>query len=194
MPFKAYDNAMRAKLSETYTDENRNLAPKYQKTTKGELKKEHRLFKALIEKGREAGFISDEDAALAMPPEPTPSRLYGNPKVHKPIIEGTGIPPLREVVATAGSNVEGPGKIVDDHCHPVDESCRSFLMDTQHLLMKVGAENKKGPQPEGTFIFTLDIVALYVNVPTSRGPQVQKKRLLKARMAPPLVEWLRHGV
>ena len=49
--------------------------------------------------------------------------------------------------------------------------------------------NSKGPQPSGTFIFTLDIVGLYINVPTSRGPEVQKKRLLKANMSIPRVEW-----
>ena len=71
---------------------------------------------------------------MALPSEPTPARLYGNPKVHKPAREDLGIPPLREIVSCSGSNTEGLGKLIDSVTRPVDEGCSSFLEDTPHLL------------------------------------------------------------
>ena len=47
-----------------------------------------------------------------------------------------------------------------------------------------------GPQPQGTYIFSLDVVALYPSVPTHKGPDVMKKRLLMAGKPAKLVEWL----
>ena len=101
-----------------------------------------------------------------------------------------GIPPLREIVSCSGSNTEGLGKLVDSFTRPVDESCSSFLQDTPHLLRLIEQLNNVGPQPEGTFIFSLDVVALYPSVPTSRGPYVLRKRLLKAGLSAGLVDWV----
>ena len=108
----------------------------------------------------------------------------------KPPREDLGIPPLREIVSCSGSNTEGLGKLVDSFTRPVDESCSSFLQDTPHLLRLIEQLNSVGPQPEGTFIFSLDVVALYPSVPTSRGPDVLKKRLLKAGLSAGLVDWV----
>merc|ERR1712055_1260336 len=101
---------------------------------------------------------------------PSPSVL--DPKAHKDPREDLGIPPLREIVSCSGSNTEGLGKLVDSVTRPVDEACDSFLQDTPHLLRLIEELNTAGAQPEGTFIFSLDVVALYPSVPTSRGPEV----------------------
>ena len=190
MPFEAYDQAMREKLAQKFTDANGNEGLKYPKASKQQLAREFRLLKSLVEEGREKGWIGDKDAAIAMPSEPTPARLYGNPKVHKPTREDLGIPPLREIVSCSGSNTEGLGKLVDSVTRPVDESCNSFLQDTPHLLRLIEDLNTAGPQPEGTYIFSLDVVALYPSVPTSQGPEVLRKRLLKAGLAGDLVDWI----
>ena len=144
----------------------------------------------LVEEGKEKGFVSEKDAAVALPSEPTPARLYGNPKVHKPPREDLGIPPLREIVSCSGSTTEGLGKLIDIFTRPVDEACDSFLEDTPHLLRLIQQLNEAGPQPQGTYIFSLDVVALYPSVPTCKGPGVLKKRLLKAGLAKDLVDWI----
>ena len=190
LPFEAYDVAMKEKLAQTFQDENGDNQLKYPPASKHQLKEEYKLLKELVEEGVREGFVGEKDGAVAMPREPTPARLYGNPKVHKPIREDLGIPPLREIVSCAGSNTEGLGKLVDSYTKPADESCQSFLQDTPHLLRLIEGLNQKGPQPKGTYIFSLDVVALYPSVPTSRGPGVLKQRLLKAGKAEKLVDWL----
>ena len=77
---------------------------------------------------------------------------------------------LREIVSCAGSNTEGPGKLVDSYTRPVDESFKSFLQDTPHLLRLIEELNNQGPQPPGTFIFSLGVVAPYLSIPTNKGP------------------------
>ena len=125
-----------------------------------------------------------------MPSSPSPAKLYGNPKAHKDPREDLGIPPLREIVSCSGSNTEGLGKLVDSITRPVDEACDSFLQDTPHLLRLIEELNATGPQPAGTIIFSLDVVALYPSVPTSRGPEVLSQRLLKAGQPRELVDWV----
>ena len=190
MPFEAYDKAMKEKLSETFVDENGVEQLKYPPATKQQLKDEWRHLKALVDEGVREGYVGEKDGAVAMPKEPTPARLYGNPKVHKPVRADIGIPPLREIVSCAGANTEGLGKLVDSYTRPVDESCKSFLQDTPHLLRLIEELNQQGPQPPGTFIFSLDVVALYPSIPSNKGPEVLKGRLLKARRPEKLVDWL----
>ena len=190
MPFTAYDQAMKEKLTQTFTDANGNEELKYPKASKQQLAREFKLLKALVEEGKEKGFVGEKDAALAMPSSPSPAKLYGNPKAHKTSREDLGIPPLREIVSCSGSNTEGLGKLVDSVTRPVDEACDSFLQDTPHLLRLIEELNAAGPQPAGTIIFSLDVVALYPSVPTSRGPEVLRQRLLKAGQPRELVDWV----
>ena len=49
---------------------------------------------------------------------------------------------------------------MDSVTRPVDEACDSFLQDTPHLLGLIEELNTAEAQPEGTFIFSLDVVAL----------------------------------
>ena len=63
-------------------------------------------------------------------------------------------------------------------------------MDTPDLLRKIEQLNEAGPQPIGTHLFSCDVVALYPSVPTARGPEVLRKRLLLAGLEKELVDWV----
>ena len=63
-------------------------------------------------------------------------------------------------------------------------------MDTPDLLRKVDMLNSLGEQPVGNHLFTVDVVALYPSVPTSRAPEVLKRRLLAAGLKAELVDWV----
>jgi hypothetical protein len=50
--------------------------------------------------------------------------------------------------------------------------------------------NEAGPQPEGTILFSVDVVALYPSVPTLQAPGVLRHQLLRAGLGRDLVDWL----
>ena len=190
MPFEAYNKTMSEKLEERFVDVDGQEKPKYPASSSQQLKREYKAIKALVQEGASKGFIGEKDADNAMPAMPTPARLYGNPKTHKQIQPGKTIPPLREIVANSGSNCEGLGKIVDSITRPVDEKAKTFIMDTPDLLRKIEELNRRGAQPVGTHLFTIDVVALYPSVPTSRAPEVLRKRLQAAGLNHELVDWV----
>ena len=190
LPFKAYDETMKGKLREEFSDGEGNLQPKYPKSSKAALKREFKRIGDLVKEGVDKGWVNEKDGKVAMPSEPKAGRLYGQTKNHKPILAETGIPPLREIVSCSGSNVEGLGKLVDHRTRPVDESAPSFLQDTPDLLRQIELLNREGPQPAGTTLFSVDVVALYPSVPTQRAPEVLRQRLLKAGLGQELVDWL----
>ena len=85
------------------------------------------------------------------------------------------------------SNCKGLGMIIDHYLRPVDNLATSFIMDTPYLLRKIG------PQPIGTRLFSLDVQSMYPSIPTSRGPDMVRKRCMKTGMRAELVEWLVSG-
>ena len=108
--------------------------------------------------------------------------------------EATGIPPLRPVVLCCGTALEGLGKIVDHFLRPVDEAAPSFIQDTPALLGKIQELNSQGPQPKGTRLFSLDAVAMYPSIPTSRAPGWVKDRCLRGRMSQELADWITRAI
>ena len=134
----------------------------------------------LVKEAVDKGFICVEDGVAAMPAEPTPGRLYCNPKDHKAVRLETGLPPLRVIVSNSGSSTEGLGKIVDYVVRPVDMAAASYVQDTPHVLRQLDEMNKVGPQRSGTFLFTMDVVDMYPSIPTARGPGVQRTALERA--------------
>ena len=81
-------------------------------------------------------------------------------------------------------------KIVDHHLRPVDEAAASYVQDTSAVLRKIKLENCRGPQPKGTKLFTLDAIAMYPSIPTTRAPEWVKLRCLRYGMDPELVDWI----
>ena len=77
---------------------------------------------------------------------------------------------------------------------PVDQAGDSYIQDTTALLRRVQRENERGPQPKGTFVFSLDVVAMYPSIPTSRGPNWVAERCLDYGMSRELVEWIKELV
>jgi hypothetical protein len=190
LPFPAYDKAMRETLSETFVNDEGEEKPKYPSTSPAKLKEEFRAINKILKEGFEKGFFSEKDWEAARPEEPKAGRLYGLPKDHKPVCKQTGIPPLRCVVSCCGGNLEGLGKLVDYFLRPVDEAAQSFIQDTPHLLRMIERLNSQGPQPPGTRLYTMDVIAMYPSIPSSRAPAWVRRRCLQAGMDPGLVDWL----
>ena len=127
MDFDTYKADMDKKMEEKFVDTDGVEKLKYPLSSQEQLKREHELVKKIIEEGKEKGFISEDDARLALPSEPKPGRLYGNPKDHKQCNPETGQPPLREVVSNSGSNTQNLGKICTHFIRPVNVQTSSFI-------------------------------------------------------------------
>ena len=96
-----YIQEMEEQLRAQFRQADGSKVPFYRKSSENELKEKKIELERLIEMGNNQGFISDSDAK-EMAPNGKAARLYGQPKVHKSIPEGKGIP----LVAPFAANLE----------------------------------------------------------------------------------------
>ena len=102
-----------------------------------------------------------------MQPSGKPNRLYGLPKVHKGIKEGSNIPPCRPIVSNSGSNTETISALVDHYSKHLVKDLSSYVQDTPDFLRIIESENEKGPQNKNTFPVTIDVTSLYTSIPAN---------------------------
>ena len=164
-----YVNTMETKLTETFCDTDGELKPKYVPSDEDALKASLDLVKSLVTEGCQLGYISESDAKIMVPAELRPGRLYGLVKDHKPADPVTGIPPLREVVSGSGSVTEYISSFVDHHLKPEVKKLPSFIEDTPDFLREVERRNSLGNLPPHAIPVSMDVVALYPNVPWKEG-------------------------
>ena len=179
LDFEDYKTAMDDKLQEKFLDINGEEKLKYVKTTEKDLKSQWTAVKTIVDEGVRAGYIGDEDATTMVPEKPKPGRLYGVVKDHKRVVEGSNIPPLREVVSGSGSNTEYLSAYVDHHSKAEVQKLPSYLEDTPHVLRKIREKNRRGPLPPGCIPVTMDVSALYPSVPQDEGLASLNKALEK---------------
>ena len=96
-----YIAEMESQLNAKFKDGNQEL-PYYIRSSEKDLKIQQKEITKLIEVGAKKGYISESDAK-AMAPSGHPGRLYGQPKVHKPIQPGKKIPPHRPIISNSGA-------------------------------------------------------------------------------------------
>ena len=99
------------------------------------------------------------------------AKFIGLVKDHKPTDPVTGLPPLREVVSCSGSTSEYISAYVDHHLKPEVKKLPSFVEDTPHFLREIEQRNALGPLPPESVPVSIDVVALYPNVPWKEGLQ-----------------------
>ena len=99
----------------------------------------------------------------------TPGKLYGLVKDHKPVETSSKLPPLREVVSGSGSNTEFLSAFVDHHLKAEVKKLPSYIEDTPDLLREIEKRNDLGPLPPHAIPVSMDVVALYPNVPWEKG-------------------------
>ena len=87
----------------------------------------------LIEMGNNQGFISDSDVK-EMAPNGKAARLYGQPKVHKPIPEGKRIPHVALFAVNLGLIQSLHQNLKTFTLKTFGEKIPTFLEDTAHCL------------------------------------------------------------
>ena len=175
-----YIMEMESQLKATFKNPNKTISQFYIPTKEDSLKRIKMEILRLIQSGVDQNIISKSDAKT-MEPNGKPGKLYGVPKLHKGIPEGKQLPPCRPIVSNSG-NTEYSSAFIDFHSKHLVKMLDSYVEDTPDLLRIFQAENEKGPQIVSSFPVTVDVVALYTNIPThgpSGGLQAFEKALQK---------------
>ena len=134
-----------------------------------------------------------DDILKLIPSHPRPATFYTIPKVHELpnlvvstcpssnpdnfIIEGQRLfinPPSRPIVSGIGTFTEYVSAFVDRERQPLLANIPSYIKDTTDLLNKLSRFNNL---PDNTILATLDVTALYTNIPHNDGIGACKKHL-----------------
>ena len=95
-------------------------------------------------------------------PSPRTPLLYTQPKIHKNVLP----PPCRPIVSGNDSASERISKFVDWFLKPIVPTIPSYIKDTTHFIQLV---ESLGDIPDTSFLVTLDVSALYTNIPHNEG-------------------------
>ena len=119
--------------------------------------------------------------------KPRTPLLYTQPKIHKGVLP----PPCRPIVSGNNSPSERISAFVDWFLKPIVPKIPSYIKDTTHFLQLI---EDLGEIPENCLLATLDVSALYTNIPQSEGIQACRKALDLTRKAttPPKNSSLEH--
>ncbi|XP_074822342.1 uncharacterized protein LOC141995220 [Natator depressus] len=123
--------------------------------TEGYQKKLQHLLEKLPEKAQ-------EQIRTDTPLEPQPGVFYLLPKIHKP--GNPGCP----IISDIGTLTAGLSDYVDSLLRPYATSIPRYLRDTTDFLRKLQSISDL---PENTILATMDIEALYTNIPHKDGLQ-----------------------
>ena len=102
------------------------------------------------------------------------ARFYLLPKIHKNKIP----PPCRPVVSGNQSPTERISQFVDHFLQPCSVKIRSYLKDTNHFLREIRDVKQV---PDNVMLVTMDVTALYTNIPTRDGLTAAHQALAKMR-------------
>uniref|UniRef100_A0A452HSB8 Reverse transcriptase domain-containing protein n=1 Tax=Gopherus agassizii TaxID=38772 RepID=A0A452HSB8_9SAUR len=105
---------------------------------------------------------------INIPLEPRPGLFYLLPKIHKPGNPG------RPIISGIGTLTEGLSGYMDSLLRPYATSTPSYLRDTTDFLRKLQCI---GDLPENTILATMDVEALYTNIPHTDGIQAVRNTI-----------------
>ena len=111
----------------------------------------------------------DEDIAEGLKPiEPRTPRFYLLPKIHKDSNPG------RPVIPSVNCHTSNISSFVDYHIQDFAKSLKSYVKDTTDFINKI---SNLGELPEESYLVTMDVKALYTNIPNDEGLQALKEAL-----------------
>lgn len=156
-------------------DEQLNDTHYYQKLSQDPTEHIKILIKIVVQEGLVFGYISDRTAKFLMCQNPKIPYFYGLPKIHK----AERPPPLRPIVSGRGSVLEPLAKFVDSFFQPFIPLIPTFIKDTTHFISMI--ENLE--IPKGAVLVSMDVNALYTNIP-HEGARSVAQGILDSRTDP----------
>ena len=130
--------------------------------------------KAIIQALDEAsnkGHIDGDLANLLIQKHPKASRFYTLPKIHKENNPG------RPIISGNGSPTEKISIFVDNKLKPLVSELESYVHDDMDFLNKIDSINRQNIIEPDTLLCTMDVSALYTNIPHSDGTDACRQYL-----------------
>ena len=115
------------------------------------------------------------------PKQPTCSRFYILPKIHK----DRNNPPGRPIVSANGHRTEHISVYVSDILNPLVPKLPSYIKDTTHFLNKLCSISAI---PNDSLLVTPDVSSLYTNIAHTEGIQAARGHLNKRALKTPPTE------
>ena len=148
----------------------------YEEVDKKDVTEAKEKIKSVLEEAYDNEVLNLEEFN-AMNPDGKPNpKFYCTFKVHKKHVIGKA-PPERPIESVSGSFSENLGKYVDHNIKYLGSLHPSFLKDTPHFLRLIEAINKTETLPSNAIIVTMDVSALYTNIPHNEGIQSTREAL-----------------
>ncbi|GFO26033.1 hypothetical protein PoB_005253800 [Plakobranchus ocellatus] len=135
----------------------------YRKLNSDPTKKYNKRISDRLEIGVRSGEIDSDSAKRLIVPHPVPGRFYILPKIHK---EGN---PGRPIISGNGCPTEIISLFVDYHLKDLIRLVPSYVQEDMDFLRKIHNINAVGPLPPDTILCTMDVSALYTNIPHEEG-------------------------
>ena len=119
------------------------------------------IFKSL-EKIRKRWDLSQDIFNFFLFKDPKFTRFYLLPKVHKQLYDVRG----RAVISNCDFYTENISTFLDLHLQSLPQKVKSYMKDTNHFFRK-GKELSQ--LLEGTILWAIDVVGIYLNIPHDEG-------------------------
>ncbi|KAJ1203497.1 hypothetical protein NDU88_007282 [Pleurodeles waltl] len=147
----------------------------YTKITDDPTRRLQMQIRCLLEEARNNSWISPKEAEFLDTKDPIIPYFYCLPKIHKGVLP----PPGRPIVSGIGSVLEPLSIFCDHFLQPLVKHSSTYLQDTKDVLNLIDSINNSG-SVQG--IITLDVEALYTNIPQEATLEVVESALLNDAM------------
>ena len=154
---------------EKYIEEaNRQLHDKTYKKCNTDLTQRHNnLINHTIDSFKNLYLIDEQTSKMLRTTDPKTPKFYTLPKIHKPNNPG------RPVISSINCHTAKISKFVDYHLQDLVKKLPSYIKDTTDFINKT----KDLDLPDDSILVTMDVSALYTNIPNDEGIEAVKNSL-----------------
>ena len=176
LDFEKYLESCDKHLNSKQKQEDGSYKPYYCKVDEDTIEVANTKIRNLIEEGFDNEYLNKEEFTAMDPEEKGPGKFYQLFKVHKHHTPGE-TPPERPIISGSGSITENISLFVEHHIKNLSNKHPSYLQDTPDFLRMIEDINDKIELPAGTILVTIDVSALYTNIPQDEGLEAVREAL-----------------
>ena len=168
LDFEEYMRSREQHLNSQQKQEDETYKPYYCKVETEILELAKTKIHDVIEEAFDNEFIKKDEFESMNPFDKQPGKFYQLFKVHKQHTVGSA-PPERPIISGSGSITENISLFVEHHIKNLANKHHSYLQDTPDFLRSLEDLKLDGNLPENSFLVTIDVSALYTNIPQDEG-------------------------